>query len=219
MAGGLSVMGACEALSIGAGRRYLRTESGNPFDVHYHTGVNARRYLLGVEGHSLRARLLALLSWGFGYEVRHLDGTLTGPARVAPEELAALPEQAQSHLLDAIRDSITGQPVLDLDTLPGSIADVIAAPSVRDTVVLAQQYVDLGYDPDPFFDLMADFVCRDDMSEMHAYKMQQAAFEEYHATREAYRGVHLVAAAKHAATVTQMRPQTVYQKAAALLDA
>jgi len=219
MAEGLSVMGTCEALSIGAGRRYLRTKSGNPFDVHYHTGVNARRYLLSVKGLSLRTRLLALLSWGFGYEVRHLDGTLTWPSTVTPEELAGLPARSQQELLDAIADSITGQPVLDLDTLEGSIADVIAAPSVRDTVVLAEQYVALGYDVGPFFDLMAQLVCHDEMSEMHAYKMQQAAFEEYHATREPFRGVHLVSAVKHAATVTQMRPQTVYSQVRALLDA
>ncbi len=217
IADGLSVMGCCEALSIGAGRRYLRTKSGNPFDVHYHTGANARRYLLSREGLTLRTRLLALLSWGFGYEVRHLDGTLTWPSHVSAEELGELPARSQQDLLKAISESIIGQPVLDLDRLEGSIADVVAAPSVRDTVVLAEQYVSLGYDVAPFFDLMADLVCRDDMSEMHAYKMQQAAYEEFHATRAPYRGVHLVSAAKHAATVTQMRPQTVYSQATALL--
>lgn len=217
MADGLSVMGCCEALSIGAGRRYLRAKSGNPFDVHYHTGVNARRYLLSLEGLSLRTRLLALLSWGYGYEVRHLDGTLTWPSHVSSQELSELPKRSQSELLDAIADSIMAQPLLDLDTLEGSIADVVAAPSVRETVVLAEQYVALGYAPAPFFDLMAELVCRDDMSEMHAYKLQQAAFEEFHATREPYRGVHIVSAAKHAATVTQMRPQTVFTQASALI--
>jgi len=53
---------------------------------------------------------------------------------------------------------------------------------------------------------------------MHAYKMQQATFEEYHATREPYRWVHMVAAARHLATVYRLLPQEVYPRAAELLD-
>ena len=75
LAGGLSMMGVLEGLSLGGARRYLRSNTGNPFDVHLHTGINARRYLLSVEGLSQKARLLALLSWGQGYEIRHLDKT------------------------------------------------------------------------------------------------------------------------------------------------
>ncbi len=52
---------------------------------------------------------------------------------------------------------------------------------------------------------------------MHAYKLQQAAYEEYHATREPYRWVHLVSAAKHAACVVQIQPKSVYPRARALL--
>jgi hypothetical protein len=216
--GGLSVMGALEALSVGGGRRYLRSCTGNPFDVHIHTGVNARRYLLSLPGLSLRTKLLALLSWGQGYEVRHLDRSMQWPVGAAPEAIARLPRRSQTELLAAIADSIAGQPVVDLSKLTGSIADLVAPESVHETIALAQQYAELGYGPEPFFDLMAELVCRDDQSEMHAYKLQQAAYEEYHATREPFRRVHMVAAAKHLAGVVQLRPQTVYASARALLD-
>ena len=219
MADGLSVMGALEALSVGGARRYLRSMTGNPFDVHFHTGVNARRYLLSLPGLGLRTKLLALLSWGQGYEVRHLDRTMQGPLGPTAESLAGLPARGREELLDAIAGSIAGQPIVDLRTLTGSIADLVAPPSVAETVALASQYAELGYDAAPFFDLMAELVCRDDQSEMHAYKLQQAAFEEYHATREPLRRVHMVAAAKHLAGIVQLRPQTVYPRALAVLGA
>jgi hypothetical protein len=219
MAGGLSVMGTLEALSIGGARRFLRSQSGNPFDVHFHTGVNARRYLLSLPGLRLRTKILALLSWGLGYEVRHLDRMMAWPVGAAPETIAALPERDANELLDAITESVIEQPECDLGALTGSIADLIAPASVRDTIALAQQYAERGYDPEPFFARMAEFACRDDQSEMHAYKLQQAAYEEYHATREPYRWVHLVSAAMHAAGIAPLRPQTVYPCAHALIDA
>ena len=64
---------------------------------------------------------------------------------------------------------------------------------------------------------MAEQVCRDDQSEMHAYKMQQAAYEEFYATRDELRDVHLIAAAKHAATVARLDPRTIYPRACALI--
>ena len=42
--------GAAEALSYGAGLLSLRTDSGNPFNSHFHTGINARRWLLTRDG-------------------------------------------------------------------------------------------------------------------------------------------------------------------------
>ena len=214
LAGGLSVMGACEAQSVAAARRYLRSDTGNPFDVHYHTGMSARRYLLRLPGLSLRARLLALLSWGQGYEVRHLDRTLRWPAGAR----AAAPERGEKALLGAIADSIAAQPEYDLAALTGSIADLTAPDSLRETVALAGDYVERGFDPAAFLRLMAEETCRDDQSEMHAYKLQQAAFEEYEATRAAFRGAHLVAAAKHAACVARLRPRAVWPRARAALD-
>ena len=67
--------------------------------------------------------------------------------------------------------------------------------------------------------MIGRLTCHDDVSEMHAYKMQQAAFEEYNTTREPHRWMHLVSAAKHAACVVEMVPKTVYPHARALLDA
>jgi hypothetical protein len=64
---------------------------------------------------------------------------------------------------------------------------------------------------------MAELVSHDEATEMHAYKMQQAAFEEFHATRAPYRWVHMVAAARHLATVYRMLPQEIYPQAARLL--
>lgn len=219
LAGGMSAMGVCEAQSVGAARRFLRSNSGNPFDVHYLTGMNARRWLMRLPGLTLRTRLLALLSWGQGYEVRHLDRTMRWPAGPDEETLAALPRRGQGELLDAIADSVSAQPEYDLRTLEGSIADLIAPESLRETDALAADYIRQGYDPEAFMKRMAELVCRDDQSEMHAYKMQQAAFEEYGATREALRGVHLAAAARHAASAARMRPRTVWPAARAALAA
>lgn len=217
LAAGLSAMGACEAQSLGAARRFLRSNTGNPFDVHYHTGMSARRYLLRLPGLSMRTRLLALLSWGQGYEVRHLDRTMRPSAEAEPAK--AVSGQGADGLLAALMDSIAAQPEFDLTTLTGSIADLMAPDAMRETTALAGAWAERGGDPAPFLASMAELVCRDDQSEMHAYKMQQAAFEEYAATREPLRRVHLVAAAKHAACVARLRPRTVWPRARALLDA
>ena len=49
LADGLSLEGAGEALSIGAAGLFLRSLTGNPMDVHMHTGVNLRRYLVRMD--------------------------------------------------------------------------------------------------------------------------------------------------------------------------
>ena len=69
LASGLSLQGTGEALSIGAAGLFMRSLTGNPMDVHLHTGVNLRRYLLTLEGVSLRNKLLALMTWHTGPEV------------------------------------------------------------------------------------------------------------------------------------------------------
>ncbi len=214
---GLSIMGACEAQSLAGARRYLRSNTGNPFDVHYHTGMSARRYLLRLPGLTLRTRLLALLSWAQGYEVRHLDRTMKWSAEADSAALAVLPERDQDSLLEAIAESITTQPEYDLDTMTGSIALLVAPDTVRETVALAHDYVRRDYDADAFLGLMAELVCHDDQSEMHAYKLQQAVFEEYAESREPLRSAHLLVAAKHAACVARLRPRTVFPGAHPLL--
>ena len=106
----------------------------------------------------------------------------------------------------------------DLRTVTVPVETMREAPQVRETMALAAGYARAGFAPAPFFALMAELVSRDEASEMHAYKMQQAAYEEFHATRAPYRWVHLVAAARHLATVYPMQPQAVYGRAARLLD-
>jgi hypothetical protein len=60
LAGVISVEGAGEALSIGASGFLLRPLGGNPMDVHLHTSINLRRYLLRLDGISLKNKLMLL---------------------------------------------------------------------------------------------------------------------------------------------------------------
>ena len=52
---------------------------------------------------------------------------------------------------------------------------------------LAYAYTARGYDPDTAFDLFAEMVSQEDVTEMHAYKLQVSAREEYFHTRESCR--------------------------------
>ncbi len=90
--------------------------------------------------------------------------------------------------------------------------------SARTPIALATRYVRRGYEAEALFRLTATLVCRDDQSEMHAYKLQQAAYEEYHHSLAAQRWVHLVSAVKHAACVTPIRPQEVHEQADKVLS-
>ena len=209
LAGGLSLQGAAHAMSIAAGRLFLRSNTGNPFDVHVHTGINARRYLLGLEGLSVRAKALALLSWSTGPEVYYLDETLNWPL-VDGSDSVGEELHSQRDVLDAITASIDATPLVDLRELTVSIEQVRLTDASYESIKLARLYVDRGYDPEALFELTATLVCRDDQSEMHAYKLQQASYEEFHNTLEAHRWVHLVSAVKHVGCVTQIRPQDVH---------
>ena len=70
LADGLSLEGAGEALSIGAAGLFLRSLTGNPMDVHLHTSSNLRRYLLRLDGFSTKNKLLTLLLWHTGPEIK-----------------------------------------------------------------------------------------------------------------------------------------------------
>ena len=214
---GLSMMGVLEGLSLGGARRYLRSKTGNPFDVHLHTGINARRYLLSLEGLSQKTRLLTLLSWGQGYEIRHLDNTLDWDL-TGLSPLGEPPEGGnEQEALASIANQLKCQPHFDLNTLDGSIAELRAPESVLHITKMAAQYLECGHDPEALFKFLAFDVCRDDQSEMHAYKMQQAAYEEYTHSRKGFRHVHLLAAVKHAATVARLGPRSVYPEACSFL--
>jgi hypothetical protein len=217
LAGGLSLEGAGEALSIGAAGLFMRSLTGNPMDVHLHTGANLRRYLLKVPGVSLRNKLLALLTWHTGPEVRSTQNRMEPPPQPDPAAVAALPHRSQSELLDALAKSIFTQPPTDWSKVT-NLGQMRAVPEVKNTVNLAQQYADLGYDPDALIARLAEIVAHDNFTEMHAFKHHQATFEEFHTTRLPWRWRHLVSAAQ-ASAISYGKNMEVYEEAVELLHA
>ena len=209
IARGLSLRGACEAMSVGGARLFLRSHTGNPFDVHIHTGISARRYLLGFEEIGFRTKLIALLGWAWGYEVRYLDHTLHWDWQSAPETLS---DASGAEIIADIEQRIESIDGYDVTNLPAPINLLVAKEGVRGIVRLAESYAKAGHDPQPLFALSARLACREDASEMHGYKLQQAAYEEYFACREELRWVHLVSAIKQAAVTVPTKPHQVYPK-------
>ena len=215
LAHGLSLEGAGEALSIGAATIYLSTNLASPLDSHLHTGANARRYLLNMEGVSLQNKLLALLTGITGPECTLSEERIAWSPRPDSETLAALPKLGQDALLDTIINSIEQQPWADWgsDDLDG----VEAGPHVQEIMALAYQYADRHYDPIAFFTRLGELVCRDDYTETHSLKHHQATIDEFYSTRQPFRWMHLVSAAKWAAVVHGGREQTVYDQTRELL--
>jgi hypothetical protein len=168
LADGLSLEGAGEALSIGAAGLFLRSLTGNPMDVHTHTSVNLRRYLLRLDGLSLCNKLLLLLLWHTGPEVRSTQRRMEPTVQRDPDAVAALPYRTPEDLLEAISDSIY-QPPLDWSTVTNQW-QLRAAPEVKTTVHLAQQYVRYGYDATALIRRLAEIACHDNFPEMHAFK-------------------------------------------------
>ncbi len=225
LADGLSLEGAGEALSIGAATLTLRGNYASADEVHMHTAVNARRYLLRLDGISLKNKLLGLLSWNrdpeihfAGFDVRVPERTPFGP-RADAAVIEALPPYSQDELLDAIADSVATQPLIPAECARQEIRNLVAWPEVRHTLALAQKYTEEDYDPEAFFTRVAELACQDDVSEMHGYKFQQAVYEEYHSVGEAYRWVHLVAAVRHIAFFSGVQPKGIYGRAARALAA
>src|ERR1700689_267255 len=92
---GLSMEGAGEALSIGAAGLFLRSLTGNPMDVHLHTSVNIRRWLLKLDGLSMNSKLYILLTWHMGPEIRSTQFRMEAPgAQPDQEAIAALPHRS-----------------------------------------------------------------------------------------------------------------------------
>jgi len=211
LAGGLSLEGAGEALSIGAAGLFLRSLTGNPMDVHLHTSANLRRYLLQLDGLSRRNKLLALLLWHTGPEVRSTQRRMEAPPQPDPAAVEALPYRTQDELLDAITDSIYQQPQPDWAAI-SNLGQMRAVPEVKATVHLAQQYVHFGYDANALIARLAEIVCHDNFTEMHAFKHHQAVVEEFYATREPWRGRHLVAGAQ-AAAISFGKNMELYEEA------
>jgi hypothetical protein len=217
LADGLSLEGAGEALSIGAASLFLRSLTGNPMDVHLHTGVNLRRYLLQLDGLSLRNKLLTLLLWHSGPEVRSTQRRMEPAPQPRPEAVAALPYHTQDELLDAIAESIYSQPPIDWSTV-ANLGRLRAVPEVKESVHLTQQYANLGYDPAALIARLAEVACHDNFTEMHALKHHQATVEEFYATRPPWRWRHLVSAAQ-AAAISYGKNMELYEDAIQLLHA
>src|SRR6185295_16442935 len=117
LSNGISLEGAGEALSIGAAGLFMRSLCGNPMDVHLHTSVNLRRFLLRQDGISLKNKLMLLLTWQSGPEIRSTATRMEPYPQPDMEAVAALPPRTQEELLDAIRHSIYNQPPVDVSTV------------------------------------------------------------------------------------------------------
>jgi hypothetical protein len=217
LADGLSLEGAGEALSIGAAGLFLRSLTGNPMDVHLHTSANLRRYLLRLDGFSMKNKLLTLLLWHTGPEVKSTQYRMEAEIQPDAAAVATLPHRSQAELLEAITQSIYSQPATDWSKV-SNLGQMRAVPEVKQTVNLAQQYVNLRYDPQVLIRRLADIVCHDNFTEMHAFKHHQAVIEEFHNTREPWRWMHLVCGCQ-AAAVSYGKNMSVYEDAIELLHA
>ncbi|MGA7260512.1 MAG: hypothetical protein WBX30_06410 [Stellaceae bacterium] len=217
LASGISLEGAGEALSIGAAGLFMRSLGGNPMDVHLHTSINLRRFLLRLDGISLKNKLMMLLTWQSGPEIRSTAGRMEPYPQPDMAAVAALPRRSQEELLDAIQHSIYNQPPTDWSTVT-NLGMMRAVPEVKETVNLATQYMKAGHDPQAFIARLAEIVCHDNFTEMHAFKHHQSIVEEYHATREPWRWMHLVCGAQ-AAAISFGKNMAVYEEYLELLHA
>ena len=211
LANGLSLQGAGEALSIGVSTIFASSSYGNPMDSHLHTGVNTRRYLLGLEGISLRNKLLALLSGVTGPECTISEGMIES----VPHPTSGS-ERTESELIEAITECIEGQPQADWRA-SHAVHELPLAAEAKTAMAMARRYADEGYDAMRLFSRLGELVSRDDFTELHTIKQHQAMVDEFNTTREAFRTVHLVAAAKSAAVARAGREQTVYDAVSELL--
>ena len=76
----------------------VRSLTGNPMDVHMHTGVNLRRYLGRLDGLSRRNKLLSLLRWHTGPEGRSTQQRMAPTVPPDPDAVAALPYRTEEDL-------------------------------------------------------------------------------------------------------------------------
>jgi len=217
LADGLSLEGAGEALSIGAAALFLRSLGGNPMDVHLHTSINLRRYLLRLDGISPRNKLMLLLTWQSGPEIRSTQMRMEPAPQPDMAAVAALPARTQEELLDAITHSVYNQPPTDWSKVT-NLGQMKAVPEVKETVNLATQYMKSGYDPQAFIARLAEIVCHDNFTEMHAFKHHQSIVEEFYATHEPWRWMHLVCGAQ-AAAISFGKNMAIYEEYLELLHA
>ncbi len=218
LAGGISLEGAGEALSIGAAGLFLRSLGGNPMDVHLHTSINLRRYLLRLDGISLKNKLMLLLTWQSGPEIRSTagaDGALPAARHGSGRRPAPRAARRNCSTRSGTASTTSRRPIGPRSPISGMMR---AVPEVKETVNLATQYMKAGYDPQAFIARLAEIVCHDNFTEMHAFKHHQSIVEEYHATREPWRWMHLVCGAQ-AAAISFGKNMTVYEEYLELLHA
>ena len=215
LAGGLSMQGALHALSLGAATLQLRSDYGNPLDVHMQNGISVRRYLLSLQGLPLRTRLVALLSWATGPEVLLTQSKL-GPDM--PLATAGLPRDADA-LLAALAEAIEQRPPVPAAVHSGGgRAGMRAGEGVRPVMSLAQAYLDQGHDPARLASLLAGIVARDSFTEMHAFEHADDTAREAALLPSPQAGRHLVTSAKIAWCGYGI-DQSVYEQAEPLLAA
>jgi hypothetical protein len=215
LADGVSLEGVGEGLSVGGSTLFLRSQTGNPMDVHINTGANTRRYLLRQPELSRRIKLQALLVWHTGPEVLMAQRMLAADPEPEPARVASLPFRTQDALLEEIELLIASLPVGE--RLPaGNVSTWRSSDEVKQAAALAQQYADYGYAAEPLITLLGKIACRDNFTEMHAFKHHQATYEEFYATRPALRWRHLVAAVQ-AAAISHGRIQAVWEHAAEVM--
>src|SRR5437899_2969720 len=202
-------------LEVGGSTLFLRSKTGNPMDVHINTGANTRRYLLRQPELSRRIKLQALLVWNTGPEVRMAQRMLASDVQPEPERVAALPSHTQDELLEEIESLISRLPVGERLPTAG-LASWRSTDEVKHAAALAQQYADNDYAPGPLIDVLAKIACRDNFTEMHAFKHHQATYEEFYATRPSLRWRHLVAAVQ-ASAISHGRIQDVFDHAAEVM--
>ena len=206
---GMSLEGAGEALSVGASMAYLKSSYGNPMDSHLHTGTNGRRYLLNVEGVSLRHKIEALITALTGPEC--LNGSrMLWEKPFDPAKSVSLPEMGQAELLDGILESIERQPWANWREI--GVDNLELGNEVQEAMLLAQRYADRRYDPEALFRRIGAIISRDDFTELHGIKHHQALVDEFYATREPYRWNHLVAAVKSVAVVEGGKESTIFDR-------
>ncbi len=207
---GLSLEGGGEALSIGAAGLFLRSLGGNPMDVHLHTSINLRRYLLKQEGMSIHNKLMLLLTWHTGPEIRSTGGRMQPPPQPDMKAVNSLPKRSEDDLLAAIKHCVYNQPATDWSKVT-NLGMMMAVPEVRDAANLATQYMKSGYSPEKLIACLAEIVCHDNFTEMHAFKHHQSVVEEYYSTREPWRWMHLVCGVQ-AAAISFGKNMAVYEE-------
>ncbi len=214
LAEGLSLEGAGEGLSVGASKAYLKSSYGNPMDSHLHTGTNGRRYLANLEGVSLRHKIEALITGLTGPEC--LNGSrMQWEKPFDAGQADSLPEMGQAELLDAIVESIEGQPWADWRGV--GVDNLELGNEVQESMLLAQRYADRRFSPEALFLRIGEIICRDDFTELHGIKHHQALVDEFYATREPYRWNHLVAAVKSVAVIEGGKERTIFDRTLEML--